>query len=105
MAKFRKEDVEESIQFAATRFGIEKVKDQQKSALTAFLQGRDVFCSLPTGFGKSFTFQAYNICYDYDYLSSRNDSASIATPTLSLVIFPITSLILEDQIRVFKRRE
>jgi superfamily II DNA helicase RecQ len=33
--------------------GFESLKDEQLSAISKFISGKDVFVSLPTGFGKS----------------------------------------------------
>ena len=33
--------------------GLEKLKDRQMDAINSFLDGNDVFVSLPTGYGKS----------------------------------------------------
>ena len=38
---------------ASESLGVSKLKDKQKDALVAFASGRNVFVSLPTGFGKS----------------------------------------------------
>ena len=35
------------------KMGYETLKEQQKEAILSFLQKRDVFVTLPTGFGKS----------------------------------------------------
>ena len=58
MAKYEK-----SITAAAEKIGNAKVADQQRKALKSFLQGNDVFVSLPTGYGKMvFFFQAAPLC-------------------------------------------
>ena len=46
-------DLETSMKLASQRFGFSKLKEQQKNAVEATLCGKDVFVSLPTGFGKS----------------------------------------------------
>ena len=38
---------------AATKLGYELLKTEQKEAVKAFVEGNDVFVSLPTGFGKT----------------------------------------------------
>ena len=54
MAKL--DGVEKALREAAKSIGITRLKDEQKDAILAFASGRDVFVSLPTGYGKS-------ICY------------------------------------------
>ena len=43
------------------QLGYDKLKPKQIEAVTSFLQGNDVFTSLPTGYGKS-KVQTYIIC-------------------------------------------
>ena len=38
---------------AASKLGISSLKDKQREAITSFVDGDDVFVSLPTGYGKS----------------------------------------------------
>ena len=40
----------------AEKMGIANLKPKQFQAISAFLSGRDVFVSLPTGYGKSIIF-------------------------------------------------
>ena len=42
-----------AIESAITRLGYESLRPKQKLAVQSFVQGRDVFVSLPTGSGKS----------------------------------------------------
>ena len=45
--------VQDTIKAAAQMIGIETVKPKQVQAVEAFVDGRAVFVSLPTGYGKS----------------------------------------------------
>ena len=38
---------------AASKLGISSLKGKQREAITSFVDGHDVFVSLPTGYGKS----------------------------------------------------
>ena len=38
------------------------LKDEQKKAILAFYEGRDVFVSLPTGLGRAFDFLSSPLC-------------------------------------------
>ena len=42
-----------AIESALTRLGYENLRPMQKLAVQSFVQGRDMFVSLPTGSGKS----------------------------------------------------
>ena len=53
----------ECILQAATRFNI-TLKDKQFDAIKAFLSGKDVFVSLPTGYGKSLIYALLPIVFD-----------------------------------------
>ena len=46
-------DIDEIIDNAASSIGYPMLKLEQKSVLKAFVEGRDVFVCLPTGYGKS----------------------------------------------------
>ena len=80
--------MEDAIIHASNKLGIETVTIQQRKAVQSFLQGHDVFVSLPTGSGKSFIFQSAPICVNF--LKKVNNS-------IALVISPIKALV-EDQV-------
>ena len=46
-------DVESALRVATATLEYEELKDKQKEAIKAFASGKDVFVSLPTGYGKS----------------------------------------------------
>ena len=48
-----KMDVDLAIKTAAERLGFKRLKEKQVEAIKAFISGKDVFVSLPTGCGKS----------------------------------------------------
>ena len=54
---------------AIGRLGYDMLKPKQEAALLSFLGGRDVFVSLPTGYGKSLCYAALPATFD----SLRND--------------------------------
>ena len=45
--------MENPIEFAMMKSGVAELKEKQKECLVRFLEGHDVFGSLPTGYGKS----------------------------------------------------
>ena len=58
-------------------FGVERYRDIQLPVMNAILDGRDVFCCVPTGGGKSLTFLATAQCSD--------GFTVVIMPTLSLI--------------------
>ena len=67
---------------------------EQKLAVTSFVEGSDVFLSLPTGFGKSLCFAILPLVFD----CLRNSQESIV-----LVVSPLLSII-EDQISIYRKK-
>ena len=51
----RAKTISDAIILSATKLGVE-LKEKQREALLNFCLGRDVFVSLPTGYGKSIIF-------------------------------------------------
>ena len=58
------QNIEDIISDVARRFGLDKLKQKQKDAIMSFVQGRDVFVSLPTGYGKSIIYAALPFIFD-----------------------------------------
>ena len=67
---------------------IDRLKDQQRLAIVSLLQGKDIVCILPTGFGKSLIFQLY---------TSTKLKIKETVPCI-LIISPLKSVV-EDQIK------
>ena len=44
--------------------GFPQLKSKQKAALTSFINGRDTFVSLPTGYGKSIIYSVLPLAYN-----------------------------------------
>ena len=95
-------DLQTCLNEAAEALGIYELKPEQKEAISAFADGRDVFVSLPTGYGKS-------ICYGclpglFSRLKSlgKMDDKSVRGP-IAVVISPLIS-IMRDQTREFTKR-
>ena len=88
------EAVTKVIEECAQKMGYESLKRQQKEAIFWFVQKRDVFVTLPTGFGKS-------ICYGclpmvFDLIKQRKGS-------IVVVISPLIAL-MKDQVATFLSR-
>jgi ATP-dependent DNA helicase RecQ len=69
---------------------IKQLTDLQKDSVLAFVNRRDVFAILPTGYGKSLIFQV--ICDICEELSCRGSSEYSPDPIV-LVVCPLNSLI------------
>ena len=70
-------------------------KPEQKEASINILEGKDVFVSVPTGYGKSAIFQILPTCAEK--LLTMIESNDIRHPAV-LVISPLVSLIT-DQVK------
>ena len=46
-------DIQQAIKFSLEKLGYETLKSPQERVVQEFLRGKDVFASLPTGYGKS----------------------------------------------------
>ena len=64
--------VELAMAYAAKRVGLPSLNEKQKEAVRACLDGKDVFVSLLTGFGKLVCFQT--MLFVFDYLISSQSS-------------------------------
>ena len=58
------EDVSAAIEVAVRRLGYESPTTEQKDAVTAFVKGKDVFVSFPTGSGKSLCYACLPWVFD-----------------------------------------
>ena len=76
------ERVKECVTDAAKELGYPEMKPEQLEVAASFIEGRDVFSVLPTGFGKS-------LCYARGY-------------SLVIVVTPLVS-IMEDQVKRYMR--
>ena len=97
MESLSKEDAEQAVKFAEEKFGV-TFHDEQRTAITSFLTGSDIFVGLPTGFGKSLIFQAIPICYDFIICKQKGEASSGRSdpaPTqnaIGIVVSPLVSL-------------
>ena len=69
-----------------------ELKGQQKEALTAFIEKKDIFFSAPTGFGKSIVYQLT------PFVAAVRDKVPVQKcGYVTIVITPLTSL-MKDQV-------
>ena len=76
---------------AKTQFEIENFLAEQKEAIKALFQNKNVFVNLPTGFGKSIIYQCLTIVGDVLHKKTRGSSVIV-------VISPLRSL-MNDQVQ------
>ena len=90
---FDQSQIENKIVFNAAlakvcnHFGISQLHQEQAEAINAFFEGNDVFVSLPTGYGKSFIFQAIPVMASLLY----------DKPFTMFIVSPLKAL-MEDQV-------
>ena len=87
------ERLEMSVESAKNALKIEKLREYQKSAVIAVLQGKDVFLSQPTGAGKSLVYQM--LPFAVEKLLGHEDM-------FVLVVSSLVSLI-RDQTMILKK--
>ena len=83
-------DVESAL---TARLRYEELKDEQKEAVKAFANGKDVFVSLPTGYGKSLCYQILPVLFD----ALRGQPERQTVSSIVVVVSPLTS-IMKDQV-------
>ena len=64
--------IELAMTYTAERIGLPSLNEKQKQAVCAFFDGKDVFFSLPTGFGKLVSFQSIPFVFDYLKISQSS---------------------------------
>ena len=79
----------EAIEKACKRLGFQDLRSAQEEVVLNFLEGRDVFVSLPTGHGKSLCFAI--LPFAFDELLQRSGS-------IVIVVSPLIAL-MKDQVK------
>ena len=85
--------IELALQVAVTRLGFAEVKEKQKEAVVAFVSGKDVFVSLPTGYGKSLCYMC--LPFLFDALSLKTDEA-LGVGAIIVVVTPLIAIMKEQ---------
>ena len=57
-------DIEKALEDAVCMYGITQLKPKQREAMLSFLSGKDVFVTLPTGYGKSIIYGLLPVVFD-----------------------------------------
>ena len=85
---------------------IEKLRDGQRRAINSFVQGRDTFVVLPTGYGKSVVYQAAPFIEDFRKHRSECPCTSddhVQHRSIAIVISPLVAL-MSDQVKKLRQR-
>jgi bloom syndrome protein len=64
------------------------LKEKQKKVILEFMLGNDVFCCLPTGYGKSLCYALLPLLYD---------SIRCAAPSIVVCISPLIALMIDQK--------
>ena len=95
MAKYSREQIDAAIDAAMQVFCLKSLKYQQREAIREFVSGRDVFVSLPTGFGKSYCYALLPTVFDN--LRSHEE------PSIMLCVSPLTAVMMEQRDKLCTR--
>ena len=97
--------VNDAIKHAFLTLGYAAATSDQDKAVREFLQGKDVFVSLPTGEGKSLCFATLRAVFDFlkRHLTVCTGSPSAEQSSICVVVSPLTSL-MKDQVAEFSER-
>ena len=85
--------IENALQFAVTRLGFTEAKEKQKEAVIAFVNGKDVFVSLPTGYGKSLCYTC--LPFLFDTLGLKMDEI-LGVGSVIVVVTPLITIMKEQ---------
>ena len=86
------------IKQAASYLGYSTLKREQETALLYFVEGNDIFVSLPTGFGKSLCYGLLPLIFDLKRFGNLERGQSIV-----IVISPLIAL-MKDQVQNFSEK-
>ena len=78
-------DVKSALRVATAMLEYKELKDKQKEAIKAFASRKDVFVSLPTGYGKLLCYQILPVLFD----ALRNCTKNKRACTMVITFWPI----------------
>lgn len=82
--------IEDTLMSVRQAMGVETLKDKQKEAITNFVNGRNCFVILRTGYGKSLCYMYALLPYVFDHLRNKEKSSII------LCVSPLVSLMMDQ---------
>ena len=72
--------------------GYSELRDYQRKTIEAYLSGKDVYVSAPTGAGKSLTFELAPYTFDHLFGEACNDIVFVIVPLISLMKDQVSNL-------------
>ena len=92
-----------ALEFSLVQLGLPDVvlKEEQRCAIEAIYQGRDVFVCLPTGYGKSLCYQTLPFVMNYKRCQTVQEARE--GDSAIIVISPLVALI-KDQVSGLRKR-
>lgn len=97
-------ELDQRIRASAERLGIETLRPEQERAIASAIAGRDTLVVLPTGFGKSATYQVASMVLDTPVLLVSPLLALLSDQLDKLVKRDIPAVRLDGTVRGRKRR-
>ena len=70
---------------AASALGVITLKPEQEEAITNFVQGKDVFLALPTGYGKNLCYFALPLVFDRVRAVDRQSVVLVVRPLVAVM--------------------
>ena len=89
---YSKEKINAAIDHAMKTVDLESLKREQREAIREFLSGKDVFVSLPTGYGKTICYSLLPLAFDYLRESQH--------PSIAICVSPLTALMMEQRAKM-----
>ena len=90
-----KDCLQQALVYVAQKLRLERLNEKQAEAVTAFIGGKDVFVSLPTGYGKLVCFQS--VPFVLDNIGGGTDKC------IAIVVEP-TAAVMRDQVLALKSK-
>ena len=92
---FTSPQITKAIEDSVKALGYERIRKDQLDVITKFIEGNDVFVSLPTGLGKSLCFACLPLVYDL--------LKGVTNKSITVIISPLNAL-MQDQVAKFTSR-
>ena len=84
LQRYSGDAVREAAESAARELGYTQMKPEQLRVVEAFVQGRDVFAILPTGYGKSLCYGCLPLVFD-NLLKTKDSIVVVVTPLTAIM--------------------
>ena len=92
---FTSPEINKAIEGSVKCLGYQQIRTEQLDVVTKFIEGNDVFVSLPTGVGKSLCFACLPLVYDY--------LRGVINKSIAIIVSPLNAL-MQDQVAKFTNR-